>query len=64
MATLMFKIANDEHPDILSIKPELPTELKAIIDKALSKSVNNRYARGAQFVQDIDACLAKVEAAA
>ena len=60
----MFKIANDEHPDILSVNPALPVELKAIIDKALAKSVNERYSRGARLVADIDACLAKVGAAA
>lgn len=63
MATLMFKIANEDHPDLLAVNPALPPELKGIIDKALSKSVNDRYSRGAQLVQDIDACLAKVGAA-
>jgi serine/threonine-protein kinase len=58
MATLMFKIANEAHPDVLSVRPDLPASLKAIIDKALSKSVNDRYARGAQLANDLRECAA------
>ena len=64
MATLMFKIANDHHPDILELNPQLPAELAAIIDKALAKSADERYARGAQMIKDVDACLASLDAAA
>ena len=64
MATLMYKIANEEHPDILSVKSDLPPELKAIIDKALAKSANERYSRGAEMVSELRACLEKAGAGA
>jgi serine/threonine-protein kinase len=56
MATLMFKIANEPHPNILDQRPDLPPPLKAIIDKALQKSANDRYSRGAQMARDLRAC--------
>ncbi len=60
MATLMFKIANEEHPDILSVRADLPPSLKAIIDKSLAKDASQRYARGAQMITDLTACAAEV----
>ncbi|MDX1432680.1 MAG: serine/threonine-protein kinase [Gammaproteobacteria bacterium] len=58
MATLMYKIANEEHPDPLSIRPDLPPCLKAIIAKSLAKAVNERYSRGAEMARDLRACAA------
>ena len=62
MTTLMWNISREEHPDILTIRPELPVEVKAIIDKALHKSANERYSRGAQMVVDLQACAKSVAA--
>jgi serine/threonine-protein kinase len=62
MTTLMWNISREPHTDILAVRPELPPCMKAIIDKALHKSANERYARGAQMVQDIRACAARVAA--
>jgi CHASE2 domain-containing sensor protein/tRNA A-37 threonylcarbamoyl transferase component Bud32 len=56
MTTLMWNISREEHPDILQVRPDLPPGLKAIIDKALHKSANERYSRGAQMVEDLRAC--------
>ena len=56
MATLMYKIANEAHPSPLSLRPDLPPCLKAIIDKSLAKSVNDRYSRGAELARDLRAC--------
>ena len=56
MTTLMWNISREPHPDILSIRPDLPPALKAIIDKSLQKSANDRYSRGAQVVKDLRAC--------
>jgi serine/threonine-protein kinase len=55
MTTLMWNISREPHPDILEIRPDLPPGLKAIIDKALQKSANERYSRGAQIVEDLRA---------
>ena len=45
MATLMLSIANDPHPDILSVRPGLPPCLRSIVDKALSKAMDDRRCR-------------------
>ena len=49
LAALMFKIANEPHPDILTVRVDLPPYLKRIIDIALQKNVSNRYQSGAEF---------------
>jgi len=53
MAALMFKIANEPHQSLLELRPDLPARLGPIIDKALQKSANDRYSRGAQMVEDL-----------
>lgn len=58
MAQLMFKIANEAHPDIRSIQADLPENLVAIIDKVLTKDPDQRYQTGAEFARDIRTCLA------
>ena len=60
MATLMYKIANEPHQDPLEIRPELPRQVKAIINKALQKLPNERYTRGAQMMKDLKACAASL----
>ena len=62
MATLMFKIANEAHPDISSVRPDLPPGLATIIDKALCKEVTQRYSRGAEMVSDLRAVQAQLAA--
>ncbi len=60
MAQLMFKIANDQQPDIRTIKPELPDCLVAIIDRALLKDPEQRYQTGGEMAKDLRTCLALV----
>lgn len=60
MATLMFKIANDPHPDILSARPELATkvpDVAAVLDKILQKNPETRYQTGGEFAADLRRCL-------
>ena len=57
MAQLMFKISGEPHQDILSIDPNLPPCVVAIIDKSLVKDVDQRYQRGAEMAADLKACL-------
>jgi serine/threonine protein kinase len=57
MAQLMFKIANEAHPDIRGINPDLPDCLVAIIDKALTKDPDARYQTGAELAADIRTCM-------
>ncbi len=60
MATLMFKIANDPHPDILAVRDDLGEqipELKSIMDKILSKTPEERYQSGGELAADMRKCL-------
>ena len=49
MASLMFKITNEEAPDVRTIRAELPEALAAVIEKALAKDADQRYQTGAEF---------------
>ncbi len=53
MATLMFKIANEPHVKASSVRSDLPEGVDAIIDKALQKNPDVRYARGGDFARDL-----------
>jgi len=62
MAQLMFRIANEAHPDIRAINPTLPDKLVAVIDKALVKDPAARYQTGAEMAADLRACLGTASA--
>ncbi len=57
MAQLMFKIANDPHPDIRTVNPALPACVAAVINKALAKDPEQRYHSGEQMAKAIRLCL-------
>jgi serine/threonine-protein kinase len=59
VATLMFRIANAEHPRIEAARADLPAGIAVIIDKALAKNPEQRYQRGADMAVDLRALLAK-----
>ncbi|HWN31031.1 MAG TPA: serine/threonine-protein kinase [Burkholderiales bacterium] len=61
VAQLMFKITNEPPTDILSINPELPECVVAIINKALAKQVEERYQTGAEMAQALRQCMASQE---
>ncbi|GAB6042345.1 CHASE2 domain-containing serine/threonine-protein kinase [Endothiovibrio diazotrophicus] len=56
MAALMFKIANESHPDPLSIRPELPPCIRSVLDKALCKDPGQRYQTGKEFALGVRQC--------
>jgi CHASE2 domain-containing sensor protein len=58
MAQLMFRIANEPHPDIRTVNPALPDCVLAIIDKALTKDPDTRYQTGAEFAKGVRTCMA------
>jgi len=64
LAQLMYKIANEPAPDIRSINPALPPEVAAVIAKAMSKTLDRRYQRGASLAADLRRCLARLAASA
>ena len=57
MAELMYKIANEEAPDIRIIKPEISEALANVVALALSKRPETRYQDGDQFAADLRAVL-------
>lgn len=56
MATLMFKIANEPHQNVLELRANLPPCLKQIVDRALQKDPTERYQTGLQFAQALYDC--------
>ena len=60
MATLMFKIANEQHAEVTVIRAELPAGVNQILDKALQKEQDKRYQRGADFAKDVRAYAAQL----
>ena len=59
MATLMYKITNEPHPNIVNLRSELAQEaplLIPIINKVLKKSVNARYQTGSELARHLRTC--------
>jgi len=46
IATLSYQIMSEKHPDICKLRPELPPSVRTIIDKAMQKDPEKRYASG------------------
>ncbi|MDX8395901.1 MAG: serine/threonine-protein kinase [Mariprofundaceae bacterium] len=57
MATLMFQIANEPHPDIREHRDDLPESVAKLIDRMLTKDQEVRIANGAEVVKGIVHCL-------
>jgi serine/threonine-protein kinase len=53
MAELMYKIANEEAPDICIIRKDLPGTLARVVALSLSKRPEARYQDGAQFALEL-----------
>ena len=60
MASLMFKITNEEAPDIKSVRADIPVELSSIINRALTKNVEERYQTGTEMANDLKAFMAGI----
>jgi len=61
MAQLMYRIANEPHTDILSIRPDLPQCLVAIINRSLAKQIVDRYSNGAEMADALRRCSASLQ---
>jgi len=62
MATLLFQIANEPHPDIREFDPNLPEHVSKLINAMLVKDADKRVPNGGAVIRGIIACL-KVMAA-
>ena len=60
LAEVMFKIANEEAPDIRSSRPALPPQLASVVARALHKRPEARYQDGDAFAHDLEGVLADV----
>ena len=66
MSELMYKIANEDAPDLYRIRPELPQILVDVVARALTKRPETRYQSGELFAADLNSVLtylSRVEAA-
>jgi eukaryotic-like serine/threonine-protein kinase len=58
MAELMYKIANEEAPNLHAVRPDLPVALCDVVALALAKRPEVRYQDGDQFAADLGAVFA------
>jgi serine/threonine-protein kinase len=61
MATLMFQIANEPHPDVREHRQELPASIAELIDHMLTKDAATRITNGNQVVRGIIGCLKDIK---
>jgi hypothetical protein len=61
MAQLMYKIANEDAPDVRTVRPDLPQALAAVVAHSLSKRPEDRYQDGRQFAAALHGVLAQLE---
>jgi serine/threonine-protein kinase len=64
MAELMYKIANEEAPDIRVIRSDVPERLANIVALSLSKRPEIRYQDGDRFAGDLRSVIAELSGAA
>ena len=46
---LMFKIANEPHPDVTFLRPDIPPTIKVVVDRALQKDPEARFQNGMEM---------------
>lgn len=51
IGTLLFQITSDPYPDPIAVRPDLPSDIVAVIDKALKKKPEERFQTGAEMAQ-------------
>ena len=64
MAELMYKIANEDAPDVRVIRSDLPESLANLVSLAVSKRPETRYQDGDQFAADLRSVMGGVGEAA
>jgi serine/threonine-protein kinase len=61
MATLMYRIANEPHTPVHDIDDALPACVGEIIDRAMQKDPDTRYADGRAMAADLRACAQRID---
>lgn len=60
LSNLMYRIANARHPDISRMRPDLPSCVRTITNRALHKKPEKRYASAAQMAQALRRCAGRL----
>jgi eukaryotic-like serine/threonine-protein kinase len=63
MAELMYRIANEEAPDIRVMRPDISLRLANIVALSLGKRSETRYQDGDQFASDLRSVMAELSGA-
>ncbi|HEB58418.1 MAG TPA: CHASE2 domain-containing protein [Gammaproteobacteria bacterium] len=61
LASLMYKIANEKHPDVRMFRPDLPSCVSKIINKGLHKDIERRFQSGQQLANSLMRCRERLE---
>ena len=62
LSALLFAIAHNPHPDLQSLRQDLPPMVDEVVNRALQKELPQRYRRAGEFAQDLRACLPSLAA--
>ncbi len=60
MANLMYKIANEKHPDIRNYRPDIPACVSNIINRSLHKDIEKRFQSGEQMAASMKRCYERI----
>ena len=55
---VMSRIAKEPHVDILTLRPDLPSAVGKIVDRAMAKEIDQRYSSGQEMAEAIRLCMA------
>lgn len=61
MTSLMFNIAKERHAPPTTINPKIPSVVEKIIDKALVKDPEKRYARAGQMAEHLKKVVSRID---
>ena len=57
LSALLFAIAHNPHPELQTLRQDLPPMIQEISNRALQKELPQRYRSAGEFAQDLRACL-------
>lgn len=60
LASLMYKITNEKHPDVRLFRPDLPSCISSVINKALAKDVERRFQSGEKMAASLQRCIKRI----
>jgi eukaryotic-like serine/threonine-protein kinase len=57
LPAILFAIAHNPHPELQTLRQDLPPMVQEIMNRALQKDLPQRYRRAGELAQDLRACL-------